>query len=85
MKEKPEEMKMNLSKYHIEFLKLIDDNPMKVFDALSERDVLKPLIWRDSIGNGGKHGYRGIAKKYNLTENEARRILSNIKNKIKNG
>jgi hypothetical protein len=63
----------------------MDDNPLKIFDALSEIDVLKPLIWRDSIGNGGKHGYRGLAKKYNITENQARRILSNIKNKIKNG
>lgn len=78
-------MKMNLSKQQLQFLKLMDDNPLKIFDALSEIDVLKPLIWRDSIGNGGKHGYRGLAKKYNITENQARRILSNIKNKIKNG
>jgi len=78
-------MKMNLSKYQMEFLRLMDENPIKVFDALSEMDVLKPLIWKDSIGNGGKHGYRSIAKKYSIPESQARTILSNIKNKVKNG
>lgn len=78
-------MQMNLSKYQMEFLRLMEDNPLQIFNALSEIDVMKPLIWKDLIKNGGKLGYRGIARKYGITDNQARRIISNIDNNVKNG
>lgn len=78
-------MQMNLSKNQIEFLKLMDDNPLMIFKALSDMDIKKPLIWKDSIRSGGKLGYNGIAKKYKITPKQARRIITNINKNINNG
>lgn len=78
MKEYNEEPTMNLSKNQRQFLKLVDKNSDLVFEALSDNDILKVLIWKDSRKNGGKLGYRGIANKYGITENKVRWILSVI-------
>ena len=73
-------MKMNLSKNQQDFINLFEGNPKIVLESLSDIDILKPLIWKHSIQNGGKYGYRELANKFNLSESTVRTILKNIKN-----
>jgi hypothetical protein len=75
-----EGQRMKDCKFKDEFLKMLRDAPEKVVQALSYFDVIKPLIWRDLRRNGGKFGYRGIAKKYGITESQARTTIKNIEN-----
>lgn len=82
MKEHNEEHNKKLSKDQEKFLALIMVNPYFVFMMLRRRDIIKPLIWQDLKENGGKHGYRGIAKKYNISQDQARTIIKNIKKNI---
>lgn len=76
---------MKISKYQKEFLQLIESNPELIFESLSSIEIKKPLIWRDSIRNGGKLGTRGLAMKYGISRMTARTILKNIENNNKNG
>lgn len=85
MKENPTENKEKISKFKEQFLKLIQEDQDALFEALSYKDIIKPLIWKDSCSNGGKLGYRGIAMKYNISEMTARTLLKNIKKNIDNG
>lgn len=78
MSEKQDEIEMNLSKIQKDFLKLVNENPLLVLEALSHNDIIKPLIWNDSLRNGGKLGYRGIARKYDITDKKSRWILQKI-------
>lgn len=84
MKENKDEATTNLSKFEKQFLKMVQENPKAIFEALCENDIIKPLIWQDSLKNGGKLGYRGIANKYNITDHKARWILKTIEKRISN-
>jgi hypothetical protein len=72
------EHKGKLSKFKQLFLSLIMTEPDQVFDTLSYLDVIKPLIHKDYLGNGGKLGRGGLAMKYKISERTVRTLLRQI-------
>ena len=61
------------------FLKLCESNPQLVMKALSDRELMRPLLLRDHISYGGKLGTRGLASKYNINRSIAQRFLKRKK------
>lgn len=83
MNENLQEQNESLSKIQEAFLKLVQDKPQVVLEALSESDMIKALAWNDSIRNGGKFGYRPIAARYKLTNDKVRWIFKVIEERLK--
>jgi hypothetical protein len=75
-----EGQRMKDCKFKDEFMKMLKDSPEKVVLSFSYFEIIKPLIWKDLRRNGGKFGRRGIAKKYGITEAQARTTIKNIEN-----
>jgi len=82
MKDKHQEIKGQLSSIEKSFLKLANEEPKIILEALSTNDMIKALAWKDSIRNGGKLGYRPIAAKYKVTQDKIRWILKTIQQRI---
>ena len=70
---------MNPSKVERLFLKLCKESPEVVFSALNKKELIKPLIYKDHISNGGKLGTRGIANKYGITRSSVKWFLKQNK------
>ncbi len=77
-----EGQRMKACKFKDEFEKMMKERPDKVVLCLDYFDIIKPLIWFDLRCNGGKFGRRGIAKKYGITESQARTTIKTIKNQM---
>jgi len=63
-----------------EFIKMMLESPDMIIQSFCYFDIIKPLVWKDLRRNGGKFGYRGVAKKYAITQSQARTIIKNIQN-----
>lgn len=70
------------SKFSKEFETLFYECPSCIIQKLSYIDIIKPLIWKDLIRNGGKHGIRSVAHKYGLSMSKIRTIIKQLE---KNG
>ena len=78
MNEQPQEMKGKLSKFKQKFLSMIMTEPDQVFDTIPYLEVIKPLVWKDLVRNGGKLGIKPIAKKYGISEATVRTLIKQV-------
>ena len=79
MNEQPQERQGKLSKFKQKFLSMIMTEPDQVFDTIPYLEIIKPLVWKDYLGNGGKLGRGGIALKYGITEMTVRSLIRQVK------
>ena len=62
----------------------IEKNGFEVLACLDYKELVKPLIFRDWIGTGGKLGYEPLAKKYDLGVSQVRTICAKFSKGAKN-
>lgn len=79
MNEKQEEKQQKTSNKTNQFIELIANDIDLVISCLSDIDILKPLIWKNSKFGGGKLSTRRLAIKYGVSRTTVRRVLTNIK------
>jgi hypothetical protein len=78
MNEQQQEMKGKISKEQQKFLSIIMTEPDQVFDTLSYLDIIKPLVWKELVRNGGKLGIKPIAKRYGISEKTVRTLIKQV-------
>lgn len=65
---------------HIQSLAFaIEKHGFEVLSCLDHKEVVKPLIFINWQGTGGKLGYVTLAKRYGLTVSQVRTICASFK------
>ena len=57
----------------------IEKNGFEALSCLSHKELVKPLIFRDWLGTGGKLGYGPLARKYRLSVSQVKTICGKFK------